>query len=57
MFINKQSFFTTIDKDIKFFVLAQIANRIKEEFYKALGVVIIHYKKAGFDAKLVECDG
>ena len=46
--INKQESFTKIDKDIRFCGLVPIDKRTKEEWYRALGVVMIHYKNKGF---------
>ena len=57
MFINQQELFTTICKYIQFCGLVPLANRTKEECYRALDVVIKHYNKAGFSVKCIECDG
>ena len=57
MFINQQELLTTIDKDIRFFVLVKIANRTKEECYMDLSVVMRHQNKAGFSIKHISCDG
>ena len=45
------------DKDIWFSVLVPLSNRTKEEWYRALYVLMIHYNKAVFSIKCIECDG
>ena len=57
MFINQQALFTSIDKDINFRELVPLANRTKEECYRALDVVMRHYNKSVFSVKRIECDG
>ena len=54
---QSSGFFTTIDKDIWFQGLVPLSNRIKEDCYRSLGVVMKHYNKAGYSVKLIECDG
>ena len=48
MLINQQALFTIIDKDITFRGLFTLDNRIKEECYRYLDVVMRHYNKADF---------
>ena len=55
--LNQQELFTTIDKRIRFCGLVTLANKTKEQCYRALDVVMIYYKKSGFFVKLVEFDG
>ena len=56
MFINKQALFKTIEKYIRFQGLSALANMTKEEWYRALGVVMRHYNKSGFAVKHIGCD-
>ena len=42
MFINKQAFFTTLNKDIKFCGLVTLSNTENEECYRYLYVVMRH---------------
>ena len=57
MFINQQSLFTEIEKYIGFRGLVTLDNRINEYLYRGLDLVRIHYNKAGFSVKCIECDG
>ena len=45
------------DKYVQFHGLVPLANRIKEECYRDLDVVMIHCKKAGFSVEHIEHDG
>ena len=57
IFINKQAFYATIDKDIQFRVLAPLSNIKKEEFYRTLDALIKNYNTAGFPIKRIEFYG
>ena len=56
LFMNQQTLFTMIDKDIRFCVLFLLTNKTKEDWYGALDVVMIHYNKEGFSVIRIECD-
>ena len=56
IFINKQALLTKIDKYIRFPGLVLLDNRIKEECYRTLDVVMIKYNKSGFCIKRIGCD-
>ena len=57
MLINQQALFTIIGKDIRFRGLFPLDNRIKEECYRYLDVVMRHYNKADFSVESIDCDG
>ena len=46
IFTNKDAFFTTINEYILFRGLVSFDNKIREEWYRALDVVMRHYNKA-----------
>ena len=54
---NKKALFTKFDKDIRFRGLVPISNKTKEEFYRALDVVMRNHNKSGFAIKEIERDG
>ena len=56
MFINQQALFTTIGKYIGLRLLVPISDITNEESYRDLYVVMRHYKKSVFCAKLIECE-
>ena len=51
MSINKPELLKTIDKDIQFSRLFPLANRTKEDYYRASDAVMRYYKKSGFSIK------
>ena len=57
MFFSQQTLFTTIEKGVWFQGFVPLANRTKEECYRALDVVMRHYNKSVFSVKRIECDG
>ena len=56
MFINQQTLFTTIDKDISFCGLITPAKRKKEEPYRDSDLLMRHLKKSVFAYKRIVCD-
>ena len=57
MSINKPELLKTVEKDIQFSGLFPLANRTKEDYYRASDAVMRYYKKSGFSIKWIECDG
>ena len=49
--------FANIDKYIRFRGVVPLSDIKKEEFYRALDVVVIRYNKEVFTVKIIECDG
>jgi hypothetical protein len=56
MYVNKMPVFTTIDKTLRYRAAVNLANRTKEELFKALDAVLRQYNKAGYRVELIHCD-
>jgi hypothetical protein len=57
MFINSEGMLTAIDRTIKFRSLVPIDSKQKDEYYRALDVILRKYNSAGFMIKMIHCDG
>ena len=56
MFLNGMPMLTTIDKTIRFRVLVPLNNRLAEELYRGLDVVMQKYNSAGHEIECIDCD-
>jgi hypothetical protein len=56
MYVNKMPVFTSIDKTFRFRAAVNLANRTKDELFKALDAVLRQYNKAGYRIESIHCD-